>query len=175
MGFGAVIKILLEFDTIFWEDKTSKTLTADSLENMGYLFSDEEIPTWWTQVPQHNAVLTGWVGGMAAAEKKDTSDEELLKLSLHSLSKIFNRKPEKLREKLLAHKIINWTAEPYTRGSYAYDTIEAPAARKVLNTPVENTLFFSGEYLYEGSAMGTVEAALTSGEEAAKKMIKLGV
>jgi len=63
------------------------------------------------------------------------------------------------------------TAEPFTRGSYAFDTIAAPAARKVLNTPVDDTLFFAGEYLYEGAIMGTVEAALTSGGEVAEKIL----
>jgi hypothetical protein len=32
-------------------------------------FSDEEIPTWWTQVPDKSNVLTGWLGGPAAADK----------------------------------------------------------------------------------------------------------
>jgi len=171
MGFGAVIKVLLEFDDLFWEDEATHALAGKSLKNMGYLLSDEEIPTWWTQFPQHSPVFTGWIGGPAAAEKKDVPDEEILKQSLESLSNIFSRKTEELKEKLLSYKIMNWTAEPFTRGSYAYDTVAAPESRKVLNTPIENTLFFAGEYLYEGIAMGTVEAALTSGEEIAKRMI----
>jgi monoamine oxidase len=172
MGFGAVIKILLEFDSLFWEDKFAEELAGKSLKNMGYLFSDEEIPTWWTQAPQHSPVLTGWIGGPAAANKTHTPDEEILKQSLQSLGKIFNRKPDELKDKLLVFKIVNWTAEPFTCGSYAYDTIASPVSRKVLNTPVSDTLFFAGDYLYEGPIMGTVEAALTSGKEMAEKMIK---
>ncbi|MDB4903722.1 MAG: puo 1 [Mucilaginibacter sp.] len=172
MGFGAVIKILLEFDELFWEDKFAEELAGRSLKNMGYLFSDEEIPTWWTQTPQHSPVLTGWIGGSAAANKKHTPDEEILKQSLQSLGKIFNRKFDELKDKLLAFKIVNWTAEPFTCGSYAYDTIASPVSRKALNTPVNDTLFFAGDYLYEGPIMGTVEAALTSGKEMAEKMIK---
>lgn len=171
MGFGAVIKILLEFDNMFWEGKATQALAGKSLKNMGYLLSDEEIPTWWTQFPQHSTVFTGWLGGPDAAEKKAVPDEEILKQSLQSLSNIFNRKPEELKEKLLSYKIMNWTAEPFTRGSYAYDTVATAESRKVLNMPIENTLYFAGEYLYEGAAMGTVEAALTSGETVAKKMI----
>jgi monoamine oxidase len=137
---------------------------------MGYLFSDEAIPTWWSQVPQHNALLTGWLGGPGAAEKMGMTDEEVLRLSLQSLSNIFKRTEAELRDKMLSFKIMNWTAEPFTRGSYAYDTVDAPASRRILNKPVKDTLFFAGEYLYEGTAMGTVEAALTSGKEAAGKM-----
>jgi monoamine oxidase len=175
MGFGAVIKILLEFDSIFWEDKFTEELAGKSLSNMGYLFSDEEIPTWWTQAPQHSSILTGWIGGPAAANKKDMSDEEILKQSLQSLSTIFNRRPEELMDKLLAFNIANWTSEEFTRGSYAYDTVASPASRKLLNIPINDTLFFAGDYLYGGPIMGTVEAALTSGKRTAEKIIEHSV
>jgi monoamine oxidase len=46
-------------------------------------------------------------------------------------------------------------------------------ARNVLSEPVDNTLFFAGEYLYDGPAMGTVEAALTSGQDIASRIIDL--
>jgi hypothetical protein len=36
---------------------------------------------------------------------------------------------------------------------------------------VENTLFFAGEGLYEGAHTGTIEAALVSGETAAKRIL----
>jgi monoamine oxidase len=170
MGFGAVIKVLLQFDAVFWEDDRTEAIAGGSLSDMGYLFSDEAIPTWWSQVPQHNALLTGWLGGPGAAEKMGMTDEEVLRLSLQSLSNIFKRTEAELRDKMLSFKIMNWTAEPFTRGSYAYDTVDAPASRRILNKPVKDTLFFAGEYLYEGTAMGTVEAALTSGKEAAGKM-----
>ena len=171
MGFGAIIKILLEFDEPFWEDELSTALAGKSLKNMGFLLSGEEIPTWWTQAPKHSSVLTGWLGGPPAMEKKDMAADEILQRSLQALSNIFKRDPEELRDKLVAHYIINWTSEPFTRGSYAYDTMEAPVSREVLNAPVNNTIFFAGEYLYDGPAMGTVEAALTSGEDVAKRMI----
>ncbi len=58
-------------------------------------------------------------------------------------------------------------------GSYAYDTIASPVSREVLNRPVENTLFFAGDYLYSGHAMGTVEAALTSGKLTAENILML--
>jgi monoamine oxidase len=171
MGFGAVIKILLEFDERFWENVDAEKLAGESLKNMGYFFSEEEIPTWWTQVPQHTAVLTGWLGGPPAAEKCNMHEDELLALSLQSLANIFKLDAAMLKGKLLACNIVNWTAEPFTRGSYAYDTVAAPASRKILNQSVDNTIFFAGEYLYDGTAMGTVEAALTNGEEVAKKII----
>lgn len=170
MGFGSIIKVLLEFDEPFWEDKVTEHLAGASLKDMGFVLSNEAIPTWWTQVPQHSPVLTGWLGGLPAAEKKGASDEEILQLSLQSIANIFKQDINELKDKLVAFNIANWTTDPFTLGSYAYDTVGAPEARKVLNEPIEDTIFFAGEYLYEGPAMGTVEAALTSGLDAAEKL-----
>lgn len=171
MGFGAIIKILLEFDEPFWTDEQTESLAGKSLQKMSFLLSEEEIPTWWTQAPEPSTVITGWLGGPPAAAKKDVPDEEILRQSLQSLSNIFKRDTEELRAKLVASRIVNWTNDPFTLGSYAYDTVNASAFREILRQPVDDTLFFAGEYLYEGPAMGTVEAALTSGEEVAKRII----
>ncbi|WP_374950209.1 flavin monoamine oxidase family protein [Mucilaginibacter sp.] len=170
MGFGAVIKILLEFKSSFWLDEKSRRMAGRDIDKMGYLFSDEEIPTWWAQTPDKSNVLTGWIGGPAAQEKTNNPDNEILEQGLRSLANIFKRDINDLKAMLIARRVMNWTADPFTRGSYAYDTVQAPQARKLLNTPIDNTLFFTGEYLYEGTAMGTVEAALTNGLDAARKM-----
>lgn len=173
MGFGAVIKILLEFNEPFWLDKQSPKTANDSIKKMGYLFSDEEIPTWWTQAPNQSKVLTGWIGGPAAQEKLHTPDAEILEQGLQSLANIFDKDINELKGMLVARRVVNWTADPFTRGSYAYDTVDAPQARRLLNKPVNDTIFFAGEYLYEDTAMGTVEAALTNGLAVAKKILDL--
>jgi monoamine oxidase len=171
MGFGAIIKFLLEFDEVFWENEAITHLAGKSLKGIGFLFSEEAIPTWWTQAPKRSALLTGWLGGLPAAERKDMDTEALLQLALDSLSTVFSINADELKTKLIAWNVSNWTGEPFTRGSYSYDTVEAPKARKLLNEPVEDTLYFAGEYLYDGPAMGTVEAALTSGVDVAEKML----
>jgi len=171
LGFGAIIKFLLEFKDAFWENNDTKKLAGKSLKDMAFLISDENIPTWWTQYPKHSTLLTGWLAGPRAKEKISNTNDELLQQALQSLSNLFKLSVDDLRAKLIASSIMNWTAEPFTRGSYSYDTVAAPEARKVLDGGVENTLFFAGEYLYEGPAMGTVEAALTSGQNVAKGIL----
>jgi predicted NAD/FAD-dependent oxidoreductase len=49
--------------------------------------------------------------------------------------------------------------------------VETGKARQQLLQPVEGTIWFAGEALYDGIAPGTVEAALTSGQEVAEKII----
>lgn len=166
MGFGALIKIVLEFKTPFWEE-----VQGGDLSTMGFLFTDEVVPTYWTQAPDHSPVLTGWLGGPPALAKKDATDEDILQEVLTALGNVFSMSQAALSEMLTAWHVANWTAEQYTRGSYAYDTVASPEARKALLQPVQNTLYFAGEYLYDGPAMGTVEAALTSGRTAARQIL----
>jgi monoamine oxidase len=165
IGFGAIIKVLLEFDTPFWEQHD------DNLKDVGFLFSNEMIPTWWTQAPAHSPLLTGWLGGPAAAAKKGMTEEELLHAALISLGNIFKMDTDELKSRLKASHAVNWTADAFTLGSYSYDTVPSAKAKAVLNKPVEDTLFFTGEYLYDGPAMGTVEAALSSGEGVARMIL----
>lgn len=173
IGFGAIIKILLEFDEIFWESDTIIRQIGANLATMGFLFTNEVIPTFWTQAPAPSPLLTGWLGGPPAYRLKDESDEAVLQQALTSLSIVFKIGVDLLKQKLVAWHVANWTAEPYTKGSYAYDKVASAQARKLLQQPVEDTLFFAGEYLYDGPAMGTVEAALTSGRNVAEKIVEL--
>jgi len=156
IGFGNIIKILFQFDEPFWEQD------VHGIKDTAFLFTEQAIPTWWTQQPG-NSLLTGWLGGNAALKLKDASDDQIRLMGLQSLAAAFKIDIEQLKGKLIAWRVANWTADKYTRGSYAYDMVGSDEARKVLNTPIENTIFFTGEYLYDGPAMGTVEAALDSG------------
>jgi monoamine oxidase len=88
IGFGCVIKILLEFDTVFWESDAITQLAGTHLSTMEFLFAEEAISTFWTQAPAHSPLLTGWVGGPPANEIRDASPEDVLQLTLTSLSHI---------------------------------------------------------------------------------------
>jgi monoamine oxidase len=171
IGFGAVIKILLEFDSIFWEEDAITKLAGANLSTMGFLFSNSSIPTFWTQAPKHSSLLTGWLGGPPAYEKKDMLPEEILQLALKSLSEVFRIPVAELKSKLVAWNVANWTLDPYTRGSYTYNKVNSAKARHILQQPVAKTIYFTGEYLYDGTAIGTVEAALCSGKNVAEALL----
>ena len=61
LGFGHVLKINFLFDDVFW--KNDELTEGKRLNDLNFLFSEEEIPTWWTQYPKKNAIITGWLGG----------------------------------------------------------------------------------------------------------------
>ena len=159
LGFGTVIKILLQFKTSFWKKHS---------DDIGFLLSDEEIPTWWTQLPAENNLLTGWLGGPRAIVRSLETDESLLLSSLGALSTIFHLPLAVLQQELVHHKIICWHNELSVKGGYSYSTINSANATKILLTPVDDTIFFAGEAIFEGESQGTVEAALQSGHSVAK-------
>jgi monoamine oxidase len=163
IGFGSVIKILLQFKEAFWEEKK---------KNIGFLFADEIIPTWWTQLPSSYPLLTGWAGGPQAWQLENKDDETILALALQSLSNIFKKPIDELKQILTASLIANWRKDPFTKGGYSYSIIESTKAQKLFSTPISDTIFFAGEAFYAGPTPGTVEAALVSGKNVAEKIMK---
>lgn len=162
IGYGSVVKVLLEFKNAFWEEKK---------KNIGFLVSGEAISTWWTQLPSSYPLLTGWAGGPQARNLEQKNDEEILDLALRSLSTIFKKPLGELQSLLTASYIANWLNDPFAKGGYSYNILDSFEARKILNTAIDDTLFFAGEALYDGSSPGTVEAALVSGKNVAGKMM----
>ena len=163
IGYGSVIKILLQFNNPFWRERE---------KNIGFLLSGENIPTWWTQAPDKYPLLTGWLCGPKAWALREETDAYILKMALDSLAAIFSLDLVRLQEMLTAWHVGSWQQNSFARGGYSYCTLETFMARQILNTPVDKTLFFAGEGYYEGGPTGTVEAALASGKLTAQKIIR---
>lgn len=162
LGFGSVIKLLFLFKRNFWKDYA---------DDIGFILSDQQIPTWWTQAPKESNLLTGWLGGPEAALMSNLSNEALLQNALDSLASIFNRPAAELQNQLLHYKIISWQNNPYIKGGYSYMTVDSVSAKSKLAMPVANSIYFAGEAYYTGESQGTVEAALQSGMNTAQKLI----
>jgi monoamine oxidase len=168
LGFGSVIKILIEFKTAFWRNEKTEKRLGKNLRQTGFIFSAEKIPTWWTQLPEKSALLTGWLGGKEAEKLGDESEENIFKISISSLSSIFQLSENEIKENISTWRIVNWNTDPYTLGSYSYATVASKEILKSIKPGIENTLFFCGEAFYEGKDMGTVEAALANGIQTAE-------
>ncbi len=162
LGFGPVIKILLEFQENFWQGR---------LPDMEFLLSDAPLPTWWSQLPDTRPLLTGWLAGPAAERLQAASSETILQQALSSLAQLLATTPEVLQVQLRASYVRNWAAEPFTHGAYSYATVGSREARAALAAPVADTLFFAGEGLHDGPDGGTVEAALASGQAAVRTLL----
>jgi monoamine oxidase len=162
IGYGTVIKVMLEFQEAFWERKK---------KDIGFLLTNEIIPTWWTQLPSPYPLLTGWAGGPQAWPLENKDDETILDIALQSLSDVFKKTVNELKQMLTASAVANWKKDPYSHGAYSYDTVGTTEAKKLLNTPIAETIFFAGEAFYEGPSFGTVEAALVSAKNVVEKIV----
>jgi monoamine oxidase len=140
------------------------------MPHLGFLFSDAPVPTWWTQLPHPAPVLTGWLAGPDAARHQHFTESQLQDMALDSLASLFDVDKRFLEQQLLKGQVVNWFTDPFSYGAYSYATLNTPDAKKTLNQPLADTLYFAGEALYEGAEMGTVEAALASGTQAAMKI-----
>jgi monoamine oxidase len=165
IGFGNVIKILLRFEARWWVERRM------DLADLTFLLSDARIPVWWTQHPADLPVLTGWFGGPKTEGMASLGEHELIKAGISSLAEIFGFEPKQLMRNLVAARAINWGHDPLARGAYSYATPQTRAAQAVLSKNEGGAIFFSGEALYRGRDMGTVEAALASGLETARTLI----
>jgi monoamine oxidase len=168
IGFGGVVKLILQFKTDWWAHAT-----GSDLAKMTFLFSGETFPTWWTQNIEDVHALTGWLAGPAAEKLKDTSPEKVLGIGLTSLANIFKISVVEIERQLIASQVANWPSDIYAHGAYSYGTVGASDAAHELREPVENTIFFAGEALYTHEAeTATVEGALGSGKETAARILK---
>jgi len=169
IGFGNVVKILLRFATKWWADHGRRDLA-----DLSFLLSNATVPTWWTQHPDEYPVLTGWFAGPKADRVSSLSETELVDMGLTSLAEIFGLPQDRIRRELIAWRAINWGNDPFARGAYSYATLKTRAAQSALTKSDGGAIFFSGEALYAGPDMGTVEAALASGRETAQTILATG-
>ena len=165
IGFGNVIKILMRFRTRWWLDERR------DLADLTFLLSEARIPVWWTQHPADLPVLTGWFGGPKTTAMAQLDEQELVEAGLASLADIFGRDAKELMRTMVAARAINWARDPFARGAYSYATPHTRVAQSVLSKPAGGAIFISGEALYRGRDMGTVEAALASGLETARTVL----
>lgn len=165
IGFGNVIKILLRFTRPWWRD------TMDDLSDLTFLLSDEAIPVWWTQHPSDHPVLTGWFGGPRTASLAGLDPQALIDAGIDSLAAMFRLPHHDLERNLIAAEARNWANDPFARGAYSWATPRTRAAQTVLARH-DGPVLFSGEALYRGRDMGTVEAALASGLETARMILQ---
>ena len=166
MGFGGVIKFFVEFHGAFWEDRISIPLPE-----LAFVFSDAEIPTWWSHRPQPNPILTGWLGG-PLTRRMDNDPDMLMEKAVRSLGYIFQCRPHEVKRCIKRWHIENWVTDPLTLGAYAYPTTDTAKALSVVSRAVASTVYFAGEAMYQRSAIGTVEAALASGKEVAGQILR---
>lgn len=171
LHIGNVIKIHLFLREDFWKSKTAEQHLGADLQKFSFMVSDAVIPTWWTQYPKQNGVLTGWLPGPRALRFSESTDEEILRECIRSLSYIFGVPEPEIRNVINHYQIHNWTRDRFARGAYHYDSVDADYYAHLAGEPIDNTIFYAGEAYGAEHGAGMVEAAIASGLRTAKTIL----
>jgi monoamine oxidase len=160
IGMGNGMKISLRFDSQLWEDK------------MMYVMLDGPTASCWPpavyQPSATDHVLTCFTMGRNAEVMEALPDDAArIDQALVDLDAAFGGAASTA---FIEGFVMNWTASPYTLGSYSYPApgtrpTSGLTKRQVLAQPVGTTLYFAGEATHN-TAPSTVPGALQSGERA---------
>lgn len=174
---GQVFKIVLRFRRSFWEEDhfIERRLAEKRAQTAPLNFvhaREAEVPTWWSPLPAHAPLLTGWAGGPRAESLLAESESTRTERSLAALAGILDV-PRKLLDELLEGRAMHdWRSDPFSRGAYSYVGVGGVPAQRALARPVEQTLFFAGEAT-DPDQTATVAGAIASGRRAAREVLRV--
>jgi monoamine oxidase len=170
LAMGDVVRLVLRFREPFWREAPRLKRSGHGDANFLHL-PGAPFPTWWTCAPVEAPVVTAWSGGTAASALLRMPRRRIVRTALETLAGALGVPPSHASRRLLDWDYHDWSADPFTRGAYAYPLVGGAAAGKTLMRPIEDTLFFAGEAVGEKDS-GTVAAAIASGERAARRILR---
>ncbi len=177
LAMGKVVRVTLCFRERFWQD-IRPAGESRSLANLSFLFSHDKLfPTWWTQMPLHLPIITGWapassaesLAGMSAGMNK----HQVIDRALESLSRLLRLEKSYVHSQLAAAYLHDWDSDPFSLGAYSYAKAGGEGCQQTLAAPLDNTLFFAGEATDTAGHNGTLHGAIASGKRAAAEILKM--
>jgi monoamine oxidase len=162
---GAVLKVVLRFRNVFWEE-----LDGGRYHDASFFHSPDTLfATFWTCMPLRAPLLNAWMGGPDAARLSEASDSDIIHKALECLESVFGDRAHARLQLESAH-VHNWQRDPFSRGAYSYVSVGNNEARRALAAPLQETLFFAGEATDTEGEAATVTGALNSGTRAAREV-----
>lgn len=172
LEMGQIIRLVLRFGDRFWDSIAPPSAHGRTLSDMDFLFSDDEwFPTWWTTLPAHEPVITGWAPFRCAERLSGKERFFVVDRGLKTLSRLLAVSLPSLEERLEGAYLHDWQCDPFSRGAYSYGRVGADGAQENLAKPVDETLFFAGEATASPGSNGTVHGAMASGYRAAREIL----
>jgi monoamine oxidase len=171
LAMGPAVRVVLRFDSIFWEDR--RVMGKHALRDPHFIFSgDPSFPTWWTMAPQRVPLLVGWCAGPCAESKGFLDEAELCSRAIEGLSRVLPVAEEFIAGRLTHFHHHNWQTDPYARGAYSYVLVGGMGAQQELARPLANRLFFAGEATQSDGHHATVHGAFSSGTRVAEEVLE---
>jgi monoamine oxidase len=168
---GRVIRVTLCFRERFWE-KIISPEENKTLSTLSFLFSrDDLFPTWWTQMPEHIPILTGWAPAKSAESLAGMTEDRVIDKALEALSNLLHVGKPHVQCQLVTACLHDWDSDPFSRGAYSYAKAGGDGCQQTLSVPIANTLFLAGEHTDTSGHNGTVHGAIASGHRAAQDIL----
>lgn len=159
---GPAIKLTLRFRARFWGGRPP----APAFVHVPHA----RFPTWWAAWPAPVPLLVAWAGG-GAADRLRASGVAVPDVAIAEAAPLLGVSEAEVRRQLLAVHHHDWSADPYSGGAYAYVAVGGIEAQRRAALPIDDTLFFAGEWT-DFDDIGTVTGALRSGERAAAEVLR---
>ncbi|GLH03199.1 Protein anon-37Cs [Gryllus bimaculatus] len=190
LGFATINKIYLAYEEPWW-DKDTKGFQLIWLKNHTNESDYSEAAAWtrdltgFDVLPNHKAVLLGWVGGRGAELVENFSETEIA-IHCTELLRTFTQQANIPKP----HKVIrtSWYGNPYIRGAYSNTSISCDVSKvgpSTLSDPVyaetspinssfsteqRPVLLFAGEATHE-THFSTTHGAFESGQKQAEVIL----
>jgi len=150
IGMGAMNKLYLLFDDMFWDDETLLNYVSDDGSPMWEIFNLNGLG---------KPILLGFTAGDHSRQLEQLSDDEIVADLMSILEKMYG--DETLQP--VDYIRTKWVSDPFTKGAYSYIGVGATEADyAALAKPVMNRVFFAGEATYV-DYLATVHGAYLSG------------
>ncbi|CDW84613.1 amine oxidase [Stylonychia lemnae] len=159
MGVAQMDKLILEFDKVFWDEETDwfnyiAERNGDWCQTLNiYKYFQRPILMMFNAEPNtHNF--------------EDMTDEEVLASGMKVIRDMFPNATEPIN-----YLRTNWNKEEFSKGTFSYIAANSkPEYCEVITRNIDSKIWFAGEYGYF-DFIGTVNAALISGENSAKEIV----
>jgi monoamine oxidase len=172
LEMGKIIRVVLRFKRRFWEEIVAPDTERESLAELNFLFTTDELfPTWWTPMPMRPPLITGWAPFRSAERLSGKDRSFVTEECLRSLARALGLEFGAVRQHFEESYFHDWQTDPFSRGAYSYGKVGCDGAQAALAAPLDNTLFFAGEATDTEGHNGTVHAAIASGYRAAKEVL----
>jgi monoamine oxidase len=171
MQMGEVFRIAIRFHRGSWRRMLPEILQRGR-NGFGFIHSTAKgVPVWWSLSGQ--PVVVGWAGGPAAKALLRIPIAARRRKALSSLAETLGIAPSVVKQGVADWKSWDWTNDPFTRGAYSFTAAGQDESGTKLRRPLRDTLFFAGEATADGSEVGTVHGALSSGLRAAREAARV--
>lgn len=171
LAMGKVVRVTLCFRERFWKELRPPD-EKKTLADLSFLFSRHELfPTWWTEMPDHAPIITGWAPAKSAESLAGMSEGRIVDKALDALSSLLAMQKSEVQSQLTAAYFHDWDSDPFSLGAYSYVKVGGEGCQQTLGAAVADTLFFAGEATDITGHNGTVHGAIASGIRSSKEIL----